>query len=238
MLGKSFEFIVDLNSSSSDFKEKFKLYVDQVKKLSEDFMLQFYQEISLSRLMGTLAAELCPELKKRIETVKSGEKRNSNEWNAFRHVYKDVHKNDVLKAKEAYEEFKMTPDRDIHMKALWINTTSLPRKQVVSSNSEAQLAPSSSRQQLCNNTKKVLELKKEIRIILRDKLKEVTNIHKLDSFPWDQMTTGEGFRNFKLSGWKYGEKRIDSMKLEILEGILDDIKKGSLCIVAKNQIAK
>ncbi|KAI9325374.1 hypothetical protein BD770DRAFT_108425 [Pilaira anomala] len=50
------------------------------------------------------------------------------------------------------------------------DTTSLPRKQVVSSNSEAQLAPSSSRQQLCNNTKKVLELKKEIRIILRDKL--------------------------------------------------------------------
>lgn len=91
MLGKSYEYIVDLNSSSSDFKEKFKLYVDQVKKLNEDFMLQFYHEISLSQLMGTLAAELCPELKKRIETVKSGEKRNSNEWNAFRHAYKDIH---------------------------------------------------------------------------------------------------------------------------------------------------
>lgn len=91
MPNKPNSYIIDVNSDlySENFKKSFALYVNQVKSLHEALFSDYYAEITENEIMGTMAAEICPDLKRRMDSPQSGEKRGENEWNAFRHFYKD-----------------------------------------------------------------------------------------------------------------------------------------------------
>ncbi|KAI7893691.1 uncharacterized protein EV154DRAFT_478990 [Mucor mucedo] len=252
-------------------------------------LFQFANTATEVEIMGTIAATLCPSLKKRIISSCSEEKRGSNEWNAFRHAYKDKFKGDIHKAREAYLELSDDPDRrdkmceimerfevyklsqkrvkantsadddlkDLHknhrihvimygafedqtmkMGCFKFMNSGLARKYEVEStendktntalkfqkfvlrnvsesrcvskrprqvvdHSEVQSEPSSSKRRLCNSTQMKLVLKKDIRGLLRESLRKATKLSKLETVPWDQVTTEQGFMNFKLAGWGY-----------------------------------
>lgn len=93
MSQRNTSYIIDLNSDkySQNFKNKFVSYLEQVKRLEQEFLMEFDMQVSQADLMGTIAAKICPDLKKRLSTPQPGEKRGANTWNAFRHAYKDVY---------------------------------------------------------------------------------------------------------------------------------------------------